>query len=530
MPGEPKWIFITGGVLSGLGKGIVSASVSKLLQARGLKVVPIKCDGYLNVDPGTMNPIEHGEVFVLDDGGEVDMDFGHYERFLGLNCRFDWNLTSGKIFKSVIDKEREGKFLGQTVQMIPHVTDEIIGRLGSIAEEEKPDVMVVEIGGTVGDIENMLFLEAVRQMRNIYRDSMLIHLTLVPVLDVVGEQKTKPTQHSVRELQRVGLDADVIIGRSKEKLDKRTKKKISLFCNVPPENVISDPDIDNIYEIPLLLEEEGLDRIMVKHLGLGSNGCDLGKWRELVENMKKPERRVKVGICGKYTKLEDSYVSIVEALRHAAAHQKAEVELKWVETTDIEKGECDLSVLKDVNGVIIPGGFGSRGAEGKIEVIRYARENGIPILGLCFGLQLMVVEFARNVCGLKGANTTEVDENTKHPVIDILPEQKKIVNKGGTMRLGGYEAHLKEGTLVRKLYGKPVVRERHRHRYEVNPDYHEILERNGLVLSGMNENLVEFIELKNHPFYLGTQAHPEFTSSLEKPNPCFYGFVKALLK
>ncbi len=534
MPGT-KWIFITGGVLSGLGKGLVSASIGKFLQSRGYNVVPVKCDGYLNVDPGTMNPVEHGEVFVLDDGGEVDMDFGHYERFLGVNCKFEWNLTSGKIFQSVINKERSGEYLGKTVQMIPHVTNEIKKRLHKIAREEDADSIVVEIGGTVGDMENMIFLEAVRQMRLDLpeKDSCLVHMTLVPWLKAVGEQKTKPTQHSVKELDSLGLEADVLIGRAENELDKKTKEKISLFCNVPEDHVISNPDVEQVYMIPLNLLEDGMESVISEELELSDRGHDMKKWRELVENLRNPEDSVKISICGKYTDLEDSYVSISEALKHCSAHTGCEVTCNYIETTEIEDGKKTVEESLDgADGVIIPGGFGSRGAEGKIDVAEYCRKNKVPILGICYGLQLMVAEFARNECGLSGANSSEVDKETAHPVIDILPEQKNIETKGGTMRLGGHETSLGEDTLAKEIYGTQEIRERFRHRYEVNPDYHPILEENGMVLSGWakKENkIVQIVELDDHPFYFATQFHPEFTSTFENPSPVFMGFVRSCM-
>ncbi|MDY6761877.1 MAG: CTP synthase, partial [Candidatus Nanohaloarchaea archaeon] len=405
-----KWVFVTGGVLSGLGKGMVSASVSRLLQADGYDVVPVKCDGYLNVDPGTMNPHEHGEVFVLDDGGEVDMDFGHYERFLDMDAKFDWNLTSGKVFQSVIDRERDGDYLGRTVQMVPHVTDEIKDRFRTIAEQEDADVVAVEIGGTVGDIENMIFLEAVRQLRQEEEDSVLIHTTLVPYLDTVGEQKTKPTQHSVKELERAGLQPDVIVGRSEESLDAEVKEKIALFCDVEQEAVISDPDLDTIYRLPLVLQDEGLDARVLEHLGLTPRGEDMQQWSELVERMEDPAETVEIALAGKYTEIDDSYVSINEAVKHAGAHLDAGVHVDQVETTDIETGDADPSeALDGYDGVIIGPGFGERGAEGKVRVAEYCRENGVPTLGICFGLQMMIAEYARNVAGLEDANSTEID-------------------------------------------------------------------------------------------------------------------------
>ncbi len=525
-----KWIIISGGVLSGLGKGVVTASIGRLLSEK-YKVIPVKCDGYLNVDPGTINPYEHGEVFVLEDGGEVDMDFGHYERFLNIDCKFGWNLTSGKVFNSVIHKEREGKYLGQTVQIVPHVINEIKERWHRIAKEEKADVMIIEIGGTIGDIENMIFFEAARQLKLEVGDEniMYAHLTYVPILDSVGEQKTKPTQQSTNLLQEAGIQPDLIIGRSNKPLTEKSKQKIALFSNLSERDVISDPDISTVYELPLIFEAEGLHRIIERNLGIKS-GKPLESWKKLVGKLKNPRREVTVAICGKYTDLHDSYVSITESLAHAGAHLSTKVNIRFIETSDVEKGKLNIArELEGVDGVIIPGGFGCRGAEGKIEVIRYLRENNIPFLGLCYGLQLAVVEFARNVCLLKGANSTEINPKTKHPVIFIMPEQKTIKEKGATMRLGRHVAILKQGTLVSRLYGTETASERHRHRFEVNPLYHPILQSKGMVFSGMSpdKSLVEYIELKNHRFFVGTQGNPELKSRLERPAPLFFGFVRA---
>lgn len=533
MPCGVKFIVVTGGVLSGLGKGLFMSSLGKLLQSRGYKVVPIKIDPYVNVDAGTMNPIEHGEVFVMDDGAEVDMDLGNYERFLDLKMTSDSNITTGKIFKLVIEKERRGEYLGKTVQLIPHVTEELKAWYKRVAKNSGAEIELIEIGGTVGDIENQIFLESVRDL-SLEEDVVFIHCTLVPVIDVVGEQKTKPTQQSVRMLREMGIVPDFLYCRSKEPLLENIRKKISRFCGVPEENIISGPDLKNIYELPLLLEKQGVAEKVLKKLGLKERKGDLEEWKKIVERMNNPKGRVKVAITGKYMYLHDSYVSIREALKHAGGNLGYEVEIKWIETTDIEQGKLKVEeALKGVDGVLVPGGFGSRGAEGKIECIRYARENNIPFLGLCFGFQLAVVEYARHVCGLKGANSTEVDPNTPYPVIDILPEQRKIKDKGGTMRLGAYPAILKEGSLVRKLYGgKEKIYERHRHRYEVNPEYIEILEKHGLVFSGVSPDrkLMEFLELPKHKFFVATQAHPEFTSSLLKPNPVFLGFVRACIQ
>ncbi|MFH1399199.1 MAG: CTP synthase (glutamine hydrolyzing) [Candidatus Woesearchaeota archaeon] len=530
---QRKWIVISGGVLSGIGKGIVSASIGRLLNAN-YKVIPIKCDGYLNVDPGTMNPCEHGEVFVLEDGGEVDMDFGHYERFMNIDCKFSWNLTSGKVFRAVIDKERQGKYLGQTVQIIPHVVDEVMLQYKQIAKQENADICIVEIGGTIGDIENQIFVEAVRQLKREAgpENIVYIHLTYVPELESVGEQKTKPTQQSAALLRQSGISPDIIIGRSKKLLTKKSKHKIALFCNIDEASVISDPDTTTVYELPLIFQKEGLPQIIENKLSL-KNTDNMQTWRKLVNRILNPGKQVTVAICGKYTDLHDSYVSIIEALTHAGAHLNCKVNITWIETTEIEENNLEPSeLLKGVQGVIIPGGFGSRGAEGKIKVIRYLRENNIPFLGLCFGLQLAVVEFARNVCKLAKANSTEVSPNTPYPVIFIMPEQLNIEEKGATMRLGKQKANLQKGTLVHRMYACETASERHRHRYEVNPLYHAILTSHGLVFSGISQGkkLVEYIELPSHKFFVGTQAHPELKSSLEKPAPLFMGFVKACIK
>lgn len=523
-----KIICITGGVLSGLGKGIAAASIGHLLSSR-LKIIPIKCDGYLNVDPGTMNPYEHGEVFVLDDGGEVDMDFGHYERFIGITCKSRWNLTMGKVFDWVRQKERRGDYLGKTVQYIPHVTDLIKEHIFTVAREERADLMLIEIGGTVGDIENELFLEAMRQMKeDVGRENILyIHLTYVPIPYGVNEQKSKPTQQSVNLLKQRGIWPDIIIGRCSRFLTREIKAKISSFCDVGPDAVITGLDVQDIYEIPMIFEQEGLPAIIHKKLHIYSPP-DLRRWKELVENLRHPTREIRIAICGKYTRLEDSYASIVEAFNHCAAHLGCRIDLRWVETTDLE----DTSFLDEVHGLLVPGGFGARGTEGKVAAIRAARERNIPFLGLCLGLQLAVIEFARNVCGLTGANSTEMDPETPYPVIAIMPTQKDLEEKGGTMRLGAYPALLGEGSLVRSLYGgEEEVFERHRHRYEVNPGFHERLQTKGLVFSGRSRDgrLVEFIELEGHRFFLATQAHPELKSRMEHPSPPFLGFVKACL-
>ncbi|MBN2543455.1 CTP synthase (glutamine hydrolyzing) [bacterium] len=531
-----KFIVVTGGVLSGLGKGISTASIGKLLSAN-LKVVPIKCDGYLNTDPGTMNPIEHGEVFVLDDGGEVDMDFGHYERFLGTNTKFEWNLTMGKVFQEILENERIGKYLGKTVQYIPQVTDVIKQRFMSIARKEAADIVLIEIGGTVGDMENELYLEAVRQLgQELGRENVIyVHLTYVPKPSNTKEQKSKPTQQSVKLLNERGIWPSVIIGRADKTLNTTIKEKIAMFCNVEKEAVISGVDVSTVYEIPLLYNQEGLPAIMHKHLGIYSPPSLLD-WEKLVHKIKSPDKKVTIAICGKYTALMDSYASIIEALVHSGAHLNTRVELKWLETTRIETGKTtSAKELSNIDGVIVPGGFGTRGIEGKIEVIRYARENKIPFLGLCYGMQLAVVEYARNVCSIKGANTTEIENGkikVKEPVVCILPSQQKVTRKGGTMRLGGQDVAIKPNTQAFDIYKKRSIRQRFRHRYEINPKYVPKLEKNGLVFSGYHpkEKIMQLMELPGHPFFMGTQFHPELISKLETPEPLFYNLVKQALK
>ncbi|HDG68521.1 MAG TPA: CTP synthase (glutamine hydrolyzing) [candidate division Zixibacteria bacterium] len=535
-PKNTKYIVITGGVLSGLGKGIATASVGHLLSSK-LKVIPIKCDGYLNTDPGTMNPIEHGEVFVLDDGGEVDMDFGHYERFLGVTCRSEWNLTMGKVYWRILERERRGDYLGKTVQLIPHVTDEIKSHFKKIAQQEKADIVLIEIGGTVGDMENELFIEAVRQLgQEVGEDNIVyIHLTYVPIPPNLGEHKTKPTQQSVKLLNERGIRPDIIIARSPKPLTQKVKEKIALFCNIPPEAVISGPDVKTVYQVPILYDQQNLTALIHKKLKIYSPP-NLAKWQKLVDAILNPEREVTIAICGKYTDLHDSYASILEALTHAGAHLKTKVRVKWIETTKIEQGKITVEkALADVQGVIVPGGFGLRGIEGKIDVIQYCRENKIPFLGICYGMQLAVIEFARNVCGLEGAHTTEAEEEgieVKHPVICLLPSQKGLKKKGGTMRLGGQDVYIKPGTVAHKIYGADKVRERFRHRYEVNPEYVPTLEKCGLVFSGYEpqENIMQIMELPEHPFFIGVQYHPELISKLEKPEPLFYHLVKHALE
>jgi len=527
-----KYIVVFGGVLSGLGKGIAAASIGKLLSSR-LKVIPIKCDGYLNTDPGTMNPIEHGEVFVLDDGGEVDMDFGHYERFLGVTCQFDWNLTMGKVYKTILERERAGEYLGQTVQLIPHVTDLIKEHFYEIPGYHRADICLIEIGGTVGDMENELYIEAVRQLhQEVGRENTIfVHLTYVPIPTGVDEQKSKPTQQSVKLLNERGIHPDIIIGRCSERITDKIKRKIGLFCNIDKSAVISGVDVDTVYRIPLIFNEEGLTEILHKRLSIYSPP-DLTEWTELVERMVAPTGPVvRVAICGKYTDLHDSYASVIEAVKHSGAHIDGQVHIEWLDTAALERSENDpAEALEGIDAVIVPGGFGTRGIEGKIQVIRHCRENGIPYLGLCYGMQLAVVEYARHVLGLQGANTTEAaDEGLEiaHPVVCILPEQQNIVQKGGTMRLGGHDIIIKENSQAHKIYGKTLIRERFRHRFEVNPQYVPDLEQAGLVFSGHNSTgqIKQVMELPNHPYFLGCQFHPELTSKLEAPAPLFRDLI-----
>jgi len=535
--GKTKFIIVTGGVLSGLGKGVAAASIGALLSNR-LKVVPVKCDGYLNTDPGTMNPTEHGEVFVLDDGGEVDMDFGHYERFLNIQARFKWNLTMGKVFKRILEKERMGDYLGKTVQFIPHVTNLIKDHFFTIADEEKADIMLIEIGGTVGDLENEFYLEAVRQLSyDVGQDNcMFVHLTYVPIPSGVGEQKSKPSQMSVRDLNAKGIYPTLIIGRCSEYLTPVIKQKIALFCNMEPSQVISGVDVRNVYEIPLIYEKEGVPEIILKKLRLYAPP-KLDQWSRLVENINRnldnPRKVLTVAICGKYTALEDSYASVVEAIKHATAHLDLKAEIRWVDTEKVElDGIGPAQWLQGVDAVIVPGGFGSRGIEGKVTLIKYVREQGIPFLGICYGMQLAVVEYARNVRGLKGANTTEVEKDgikVESPVIAYLPGQERIREMGATMRLGGHDVLVKEGSLAQRVYsGSNKIRERFRHRYEVNPIFVKELEQDGLVFSGKSstEDIMQIMELNNHPYFIGCQFHPELTSTLLRPSPLFLELLR----
>ncbi|MEM0014824.1 MAG: CTP synthase [Zestosphaera sp.] len=529
-----KYVFVTGGVLSGLGKGVTSASIALLVKGLGYKVTAIKIDPYVNVDAGTMNPYMHGEVFVTEDGGETDLDIGHYERFLNVDLSKENNLTTGKVYSIVIERERRGDYLGQTVQIIPHVTDEIKNQLNLVASKYGSDVVVVEIGGTVGDIEGLPFLEAARQLRleRGAENVLFTHVVLVPKLSTLGELKTKPAQHSMQELRRIGIQPDILVARSPEPLTSDARAKLSLFGNLPPSNIFSNPDVEVIYEVPLQLHRQGLTKVIAERLRLTYVEPDLSPWIEYLERFRNPERRVRIAMVGKYTKLTDSYLSIVEALKHAGASLRVKPEFVWVEATDIERGVRDASEFtSSVDGAVILPGFGERGVEGKLRAIKAFREAGLPVFGICFGLQLMVVEFARNVLGLRDANTTEVNPQTPHPVVDLLSSQRGTIVKGGSMRLGSLEIRLIPGTLAWRIYGgaNPIY-ERHRHRYQINPEYVDALEREGLIASGLSsEGFPEVMELRSRRFYLGVQFHPEFRSRPLRPSPIYASFLKELV-
>ncbi len=523
-----KYVFVTGGVVSSLGKGITAASLGRLLKARGLQVVIQKLDPYINVDPGTMNPFQHGEVFVTDDGGETDLDLGHYERFVGTNLRRTSNVTAGSVYLSVIKKERRGDYLGDTVQVIPHITNEIKTRIAKVGDEGEADVVITEVGGTVGDIESLPFLEAIRQFGNeVGRENALfLHVTLVPYIASSEELKTKPTQHSVAELRSKGIHPDVIVVRSDRPIDDAVRRKISLFCDVPPKAVISAQDADSIYEVPLFLHAGGLDSVVCERLGIVSGPPDLKSWERMVERARSATETVTIGLVGKYVDLPDAYLSVAEALRHGAVAHGVNLDLRWIPSEELT-GMLAGGFLEDLDGVVVPGGFGGRGIEGKIAAIRFAREGGIPFLGLCLGLQCAVIEFSRTVLGLEGANSTEFEPTADHPVIDLMSSQTDVEEKGGTMRLGLYPAKLAEGSKVRELYGQELIYERHRHRWEVNNRYRKDLEAAGLRLSGVapDDSLVEFIELPSHPYFVATQAHPEFKSRPDAAHPLFAGLI-----
>jgi CTP synthase len=524
-----KHVFVTGGVASSLGKGLTASSLGRLLKSRGLRVTMQKLDPYINVDPGTMNPFQHGEVFVTDDKGETDLDLGHYERFVDVPLTRKSNATTGSIYQSVLGKERRGAYLGETVQVIPHITNEIKDRILALATDDV-DVVITEIGGTVGDIEILPFLEAIRQFRkDVGRENVFyVHVTLVPFIGPSGEQKTKPTQHSVTELRSRGIQPDAIVCRSDRPIPKRLKEKIALLSDVPEEGIVSAIDAEVLYEIPLVLHDEGLDDYLCRVLHLSEHEPDLTEWRALVHRVREADDEVHVGLVGKYVNLPDAYLSVVEALKHGGYACGAKVLIDWIAADDTE-GLLAEGRLAGLDGIVVPGGFGVRGIEGKVAAAGYAREHGVPFLGLCLGLHCAVIDFARNVCGLAGANSSEFDLQTPHPVIDLMDEQRDVVDLGGTMRLGAYPARLRAGTKTRDVYGEEIVYERHRHRFEVNNRYRQVFEEHGLISSGTSpdDRLVEFIELAGHPFFLATQAHPEFKSRPNRPHPLFAGFVEA---
>ncbi len=532
---QTKFIVVTGGVLSGLGKGTTASSIGRLLKSRGLSVTAVKIDPYVNCDAGTMNPFEHGEVFVLEDGGEVDLDLGNYERFLDTNLPQDNNITTGKVYRSVIEKEREGEYLGKTVQIVPHVTDEIRERVKDAAAKSGADVCLVEVGGTVGDIESMPFLEGLRQL---HRDQgsnnvVFLHTTLVPILGPVGEQKTKPTQHSVKELKATGIEPDMIVCRCEEPLEDSTRQKISHFCDVAPEAVVGAPDVENKYQVPLLVHDQGVDDWLIERLDLNAHEPGLDPWRTFLDGILDPDHEIKIAIVGKYTDLTDAYMSIEEAFNHAGSELSTRVEIAWIESEGLDRASLEE---EDPDGVLVPGGFGARGTEGKIEAIRYARETQTPFLGICYGFQLAIVEFARHVLGLEDATSTELimEEgiDSEHPVIDLLPEQQDIEAKGGTMRLGATPVRISGDTRAHELYNASLVLERHRHRFEVNPRYRDEIIEHGLTFSGEDPTglRMEVCELEDHPFFMGSQFHPEFKSRPGSPAPLFHGFVAATLK
>lgn len=528
-----KYIFVTGGVVSGLGKGITAASLGRLLKQRGLKVAAQKLDPYMNVDPGTMSPFQHGEVFVTDDGAETDLDLGHYERFIDENLTKLSNLTSGKVYYNVLNRERTGAYLGQTVQVIPHITNEIKDFIYSGAKLSGVDVLITEIGGTTGDIESQPFLEAIRQISLEVgtANCLFIHVTLVPYLKGSGEHKSKPTQHSVKELRAIGISPNIIIARADEPIDDSIKEKIALFCNVKPDCVIENLTLDNLYEAPLMLSENGLDEVVCRELLLETKTPDLTEWQELVSRIRQRKSKVTIAIVGKYVKLHDAYLSIIESLNHAGFSLGAAVKIKWIDSEDVTVDSVNI-LLDGIDGIIIPGGFGDRGIEGKILACRHARENDIPYLGICLGMQIAVIEYARNVCGLEDAHSAEFSENTAHPVIHIMEDQLGVTKKGGTMRLGAYDCKILPGTRMEELYGASQISERHRHRYEFNNQYRELLTEKGLVISGVSPDstLVETVELTDKPFFVAAQFHPEFKSRPNKPHPLFVGLLKAALK
>lgn len=532
---DTKYVFVTGGVTSSLGKGIIAASLAKLLQARGYKTTIQKLDPYINVDPGTLNPYEHGECYVTDDGAETDLDLGHYERFLNVKTSQANNVTTGRIYQSVIEKERRGEFLGKTVQVVPHITNEIKERIQLLGKSGEYDIVITEIGGTVGDIESLPYIEAVRQLLWELGDKngIVVHLTLVPYLSAAGELKTKPSQHSVKTLMESGIKADILVCRTEHEISEDKKQKLALFCNVKKEAVIQSIDASTIYDVPIMMLSEGLDRVALERLGLTVEGDpDLEQWHAFLQRHKNPKGEVTVGLIGKYVELLDSYKSILESFIHAGAANEVRVNVVSIHSEHLNADNV-IDKLRGLDGILVAPGFGERGIEGKISAVRYAREKGIPFLGICLGMQMAVIEFARNVLGLKGANSTEMDEHTPYPVISLMEEQKHITNKGGTMRLGAWDCEIKTGTLVQEVYGGQThISERHRHRYELNNDFKEQLEAAGMLASGINEQtgLAEIIELPSHPWFIGVQYHPEYKSTVASPHPLFVGFVKAVLQ
>ncbi len=530
-----KYIFITGGVVSSIGKGITAASIGRILKSRGFRVSIQKHDPYLNVDAGTMSPFQHGEAFVTEDGAETDLDLGHYERFIDVNLTKDNSVTTGKIYNAVISKERRGDFLGKTVQIIPHITDEIKNSIKRLNKPGQPtlDVIIVEIGGTIGDIEGLPFLEAIRQFRNdIGKDNVLyVHVSFFPYLKAPKEIKSKPTQHSIKELRSIGIQPDLLICRAQSRLTESVKEKISLFCDIPKEGIIETRDVNSIYEVPLVLEEQGLGNLLVQMLQLPEKKSDLKEWREMVNRLYHPERKVAIAVIGKYIRLKDAYMSINEALIHAGIFHKCKIEVKRIDADFLVKSDVK-KILKDVQGILIPGGFGARGIEGKIQAVKYARENKIPFMGICLGMQCAMIEIARNILNLVEANSTEFDQNTPYPIFNILERLKDVTMKGGTMRLGSYSCYLTKGTLAYKIYQREKIQERHRHRYEFNNQFLSKFEQAGIIFSGINmeNNLVEMVELNNHPWFLGVQFHPEFKSRPNRPHPIFISFLSAALK
>lgn len=526
-----KYIFVTGGVSSSLGKGIIAASLAKLLQARGYRVTIQKLDPYINVDPGTLNPYEHGECYVTDDGAETDLDLGHYERFLNVSTSQANNVTTGRIYQSVIEKERRGEFLGKTVQVIPHITNEIKERVQLLGNTGEYDIIITEIGGTVGDIESLPYIESVRQLKWELGDdnALVIHLTLIPYLSAAGELKTKPTQHSVKTLMESGIRADILVCRTEHELSDELKSKLALFCNVKKEAVIQSIDASTIYDVPNMMLAEGLDKVTLQKLNLAdAKEPDLRQWNQFLHRHKNPKGKVQIGLVGKYVELQDSYKSILESFIHGGAANEVSVEIKSIHSEHIDASNI-AEVLHDLDGVLVAPGFGERGIEGKIEAVRYARENKIPFLGICLGMQMAVIEYSRNILGLQGANSTEMEQDTKYPVIDLMEDQKNIINKGGTMRLGAWKCELKKGSVVEKIYHSTQIAERHRHRYEYNNDYREQLENKGMIATGVNPDtgLVEIIEIPSHPWFVGVQYHPEYKSTVASPHPLFVAFVKA---